>query len=160
MSKFLSIGLPVSRLLLFSSLHHLPRPVRRWLFPDPTQVCAVGHNEVSGFDRIDMTMELTNSHNPSNEVISVTKLPEQFDGFVDTEILADINKYLSQSENSDDIALATWVKQNYLYEPVIEAGRQIRDSEGFSNLDKAYRRAFSLKSSLSVRRFQASGSAL
>ncbi|KAG9200633.1 hypothetical protein G6514_006811 [Epicoccum nigrum] len=85
-------------------------------------------------------MELTNSHNPSNEVISVTKLPEQFDGFVDTEILADINKYLSQSENSDDIALATWVKQNYLYEPVIEAGRPIRDSEGFSNLDKAYRR--------------------
>ena len=87
-----------------------------------------------------MSMELTNGHNPSNEVFSVMKLPEQFDGFIDTEILADINKYLSQSENSDDIALATWVKQNYLYEPVTEAGRPIRDFEGFSNLDKAYRR--------------------
>jgi hypothetical protein len=87
-----------------------------------------------------MAVELSNGHSPSNEVTSVMKLPEQFDGFIDTEILADINKYLSQSENSDDIALATWVKQNYLYEPVIEAGRPIRDFEGFSNLDKAYRR--------------------
>lgn len=36
LSNVFHIGSLVSLSLLFSSLHHLPRPVCRWLFPDPT----------------------------------------------------------------------------------------------------------------------------
>lgn len=68
------------------------------------------------------------------------KLPEHVDGFIDVEILVDIHKSLSESEKNDDVALAAWVKQNYLQEPLDETGRLIRDAEGFVNLDKAYRR--------------------
>lgn len=68
------------------------------------------------------------------------KLPEHIDGFVDLGTLVDIHKYLSESERSDDVVLAAWVKAHYLREPLIEEGRQIRDTEGFVKLDTAYRR--------------------
>jgi hypothetical protein len=71
-------------------------------------------------------------------------LPGHVDGFIDLTTLADINRYLNQSALEEDQALATWVKQNYLYEPIDSPGREIRTTEGFSKLDRAYRRVRSL----------------
>lgn len=75
--------------------------------------------------------------------LPVMKLPEHINGFIDLEILVNIHSCLGDSEKSDDTALAKWIKQSYLQEPVepsVEIGRPIRDSEGFAKLDKAYRR--------------------
>ncbi|KAJ4362603.1 hypothetical protein N0V95_001408 [Ascochyta clinopodiicola] len=68
------------------------------------------------------------------------KLPEHVDGFVEVQTLVDIHKYLRESEKDDDMSLAAWIKEQYLYEPIAEEGRQIRDVEGFVKLDAAYRR--------------------
>lgn len=78
---------------------------------------------------------------------NVMKLPEHVDGFIDLEILIDIHKCLSESKFEDDRALGAWVKANYLQGPINlqkETARPIRNSEGFVNLDKAYRRARTL----------------
>ncbi|XPS67839.1 hypothetical protein M3J07_000135 [Ascochyta lentis] len=82
----------------------------------------------------------SNAPAPSSADAPFMKLPEHVDGFVDVQTLIDIQKYLSESGQSDDVTLADWVKEQYLYEPVIEEGRQIRDTEGFVKLDAAYRR--------------------
>lgn len=76
--------------------------------------------------------------------LDIMKLPEHVEGFIDLQILVDIHKCLSESKADDDRTLAAWVKSNYLQEPLSlleEVARPIRDSEGFVNLDKAYRRA-------------------
>lgn len=78
---------------------------------------------------------------------NVMKLPEHVDGFIDLGILIDIQTCLSESKFEDDRTLGTWVKANYLQEPINlskETARPIRNSEGFINLDKAYRRARTL----------------
>ncbi|KAJ4398666.1 hypothetical protein N0V91_010021 [Didymella pomorum] len=78
---------------------------------------------------------------------NVMKLPEHVDGFIDLEILIDIHKCLSESKFEDDRTLGAWVKANYLQGPINpqkESARPIRNSEGFVNLDKAYRRARTL----------------
>ncbi|KAF3002873.1 hypothetical protein E8E13_000310 [Curvularia kusanoi] len=61
-------------------------------------------------------------------------------GYVDTEILLDIHKYLCESANSDDAELAAWVKHQYLQEPFREVGRPIHNAEGYAQLNRAYRR--------------------
>jgi hypothetical protein len=71
-------------------------------------------------------------------------LPTHVDGFIDLKTLADIHRFLNQSASEDDLTLAAWVKQNYLYEPIHVDGREIRTTEGFSKLDRAYRRVRSL----------------
>lgn len=83
---------------------------------------------------------LPKDHTTSNENTSFTKLPEYLNGYIDLITLVSIYKCLCESEKSDDITLAVWIKQNYLQEPLIENLRLIRDSEGFAKLDKAYRR--------------------
>lgn len=71
-------------------------------------------------------------------------LPDHVVGFIDLNTLADIHRYLSESEVEEDVALADWVKEKYLYEPINESGRTIRTTEGFQKLDTAYRRVRSL----------------
>jgi hypothetical protein len=71
-------------------------------------------------------------------------LPTHVDGFIDLKTLADIHRFLSQSASEDDLALAAWVKDHYLFEPIHVDGREIRTTEGFSKLDRAYRRVRSL----------------
>ncbi|CAO2648597.1 Nn.00g078640.m01.CDS01 [Neocucurbitaria sp. VM-36] len=83
-------------------------------------------------------------YNPSDNSAPFMVLPEHVYGFIDLKTLADIHRYLSESEAEEDIVLANWVKENYLYEPIDEGGRTIRTTEGFSNLDRAYRRVRSL----------------
>jgi hypothetical protein len=82
----------------------------------------------------------TNQYNPSGGNSPFMALPEHVDGFIDLRTLADIHKFLSQSEIDDDQQLAKWVKEEYLFEPLADEGRQIRTTEGFARLDKAYRR--------------------
>jgi hypothetical protein len=83
-------------------------------------------------------------YTPSFDSAPSMTLPGHVDGFIDLTTLADINHFLNQSALEEDQALATWVKQNYLYEPIDSAGREIRTTEGFSKLDRAYRRVRSL----------------
>lgn len=71
-------------------------------------------------------------------------LPEEVYGFVDLRTLSDIYRCLCESAAEDDIDLAAWVKEHYLYEPIDHDGRSIRTSEAFSQLDRAYRRVRSL----------------
>jgi hypothetical protein len=71
-------------------------------------------------------------------------LPAHVDGFIDLKTLADIHRFLNQSELEEDLALAAWVKEHYLYDPIKSDGREIRTTEGFSKLDRAYRRVRSL----------------
>ncbi|KZM28820.1 uncharacterized protein EKO05_0008567 [Ascochyta rabiei] len=78
-------------------------------------------------------------YRPDSEAPS-KKLPEHVDGFIEVQTLIDIHKYLGESEKSDDISLAAWIRERYLYEPISEEARQIRDVEGFAKLDAAYRR--------------------
>jgi hypothetical protein len=72
------------------------------------------------------------------------RLPAHVDGFIDLKTLADIHRFLNQSELEEDLALAAWVKEHYLYDPIKSDGREIRTTEGFSKLDRAYRRVRSL----------------
>ncbi|KAH8716855.1 hypothetical protein GQ44DRAFT_568185, partial [Phaeosphaeriaceae sp. PMI808] len=67
-------------------------------------------------------------------------LPNHVDGFIDLKVLADIHQALCMSVLEEDLELATWVKDHFLYEPTTGEGREIRTSEGFSKLDRAYRR--------------------
>jgi hypothetical protein len=79
-------------------------------------------------------------YNPSGGNSPFMTLPEHVDGIIDLRTLADIHKFLSQSEIGDDLQLAKWVKEEYLFEPLGDEGRQIRTTEGFARLDRAYRR--------------------
>lgn len=87
-----------------------------------------------------MASNLSNGHVPASGTLLATKQSEHLDGYIDLKILIDIEMSLSQSESMDDVALAAWIKQNYLQEPLSEIGRPIRDAEGYANLEKAYRR--------------------
>jgi hypothetical protein len=81
---------------------------------------------------------------PHNSDPPFMMLPAYVDGFIDLKTLADIHRFLNQSELEEDLALAAWVKEHYLYEPIKSDGREIRTTEGFSKLDRAYRRVRSL----------------
>jgi hypothetical protein len=72
----------------------------------------------------------------------VTGISHKVEGFVDLETLGKIEKSLNDSADADDISLAAWIKENYLYEPIgkLEDGRSIQNREGFEKLDKAYKR--------------------
>lgn len=83
-------------------------------------------------------------HPHSDNDTSAMALPEGVIGFIDIKTLADIHRYLRESATEDDILLAAWVQENYLYESLDQSGRMIRTSEGFSQLDRAYRRVRSL----------------
>ena len=83
-------------------------------------------------------------YTPSSNNAPFMMLPDHVDGFIDLTTLADIHHFLSQSVLEEDQVLAAWVKDHYLYEPTSEAGREIRTTEGFSKLDRAYRRVRSL----------------
>jgi hypothetical protein len=84
-------------------------------------------------------------YNPSNNAPFMV-LPKHVDGYIDLLTLADIHQVLSESGQQDDQMLGDWIKKRYLYEPisVSETGREINTSEGFSQLDRAYRRVRSL----------------
>jgi hypothetical protein len=71
-------------------------------------------------------------------------LPETVVGMIDLATLGDIHHCLNESALEDDLALAAWVKQYFLYEPTTSPGREIRTTEGFAQLDRAYRRVRSL----------------
>jgi hypothetical protein len=71
-------------------------------------------------------------------------LPETVVGIIDLATLENIHQYLNQSTLEDDLALAAWVKEHFLYEPTNSPGRQIRTTQGFAQLDRAYRRVRSL----------------
>jgi hypothetical protein len=81
---------------------------------------------------------------PHNSNPPLMMLPAYVDGFIDLKTLADIHQFLNQSELEEDLVLAAWVKDYYLYEPIKSDGREIRTTEGFSKLDRAYRRVRSL----------------
>ncbi|KAF1943318.1 hypothetical protein EJ02DRAFT_511021 [Clathrospora elynae] len=82
------------------------------------------------------------TYNPSQ---ILTVLPEEVFGYVDLETLADIHRYLRESELSEDTDLARWIRENYLYMNLNYQGSgSIRTTEGFAQLDRAYRRVRSL----------------
>lgn len=87
-----------------------------------------------------MATDFANGHIPPDLADPSINHPEHVNGFVDMNTLVDIQRYLGQSEKSDDSDLATWIKDQYLQEPLLEIGRPIRDTEGFVKLDAAYRR--------------------
>lgn len=83
-------------------------------------------------------------YNPSDNSAPFMVLPEHVYGFIDLKTLADIHRYLGESESQEDLILANWIQENYLHEPTDQGGRVIRTTEGFSQLDRAYRRVRSL----------------
>lgn len=74
----------------------------------------------------------------------VMMLPTHVDGIIDLKTLEDIHHYLCQSELEDDQELGSWIKKHYLYEPISTPGRPIQTTDGFSKLDRAYRRVRAL----------------
>lgn len=82
--------------------------------------------------------------NSTNNNPPATMPSASMEGIIDIKTLANIYYYLSQSSLADDLALAAWVKEHYLYEPINIEGRDIRTAEGFYNLERAYRRVRSL----------------
>jgi hypothetical protein len=120
---------------------------RRWLLPDPTSSAHTRPQPSLPLRRITMATTFSNGSTSAGIDPNVMKLPEHVDGFIDLEILIDIHKCLSESKFEDDRTLGAWVKANYLQGPINpqkESARPIRNSEGFVNLDKAYRRARTL----------------
>jgi hypothetical protein len=71
-------------------------------------------------------------------------LPEDVYGYIDIATLRDIHRYLCESGSLDDIKLAGWIQENYLYKEANESSALIRTTEGFAQLDRAYRRVRSL----------------
>lgn len=84
------------------------------------------------------------THSLANHSAPDIMIPESVIGFVDLTILADIQRCLRDSENLEDLELADWIKSHYLHEPTNASGRPITTTEGFSQLDRAYRRVRSL----------------
>jgi hypothetical protein len=66
--------------------------------------------------------------------------PRTLDGIVD-----------SDSSQDDDLALAAWVKEKFLYEASNIESRDIRTAEGFFNLERAWRRVRALTVSFNAR---------
>lgn len=84
-------------------------------------------------------------YNPADHGAPTTLLPEEVFGHVDVATLTDIHGYLRESEAQDDIELATWIQENYLYDvKKDQSTATIRTSQGFAQLDRAYRRVRSL----------------
>jgi hypothetical protein len=84
-------------------------------------------------------------YNPAAHGAPTTLLPEEVFGLIDVTTLANIHQYLRESEAQDDIDLATWIQENYLFG--VEKGQStaiIRTAQGFAQLDRAYRRVRSL----------------
>lgn len=77
--------------------------------------------------------------------------PTYPDGIVDIKVLSKIHSCLSDSSQDDDLALAAWVKNNFLYEPTDVESRDIRTAEGFFNIERAWRRVRALTVSSNVR---------
>lgn len=75
---------------------------------------------------------------------SLMMLPEPVVGIIDLETLKEIQHFLNQSMLQEDLDLAAWVQKRFLYEPITLVGRDIRTTESFSQLDRAYRRVRSL----------------
>ncbi|CBX96769.1 predicted protein [Plenodomus lingam JN3] len=84
------------------------------------------------------------SYNPSRSNAPSSSLPEHMHGLIDLATLADMNRFLGESLSQDDLALAGWIKENFLYEPLQQTSRPVRTPEGFNKLDHAYRRVRSL----------------
>lgn len=84
-------------------------------------------------------------YNPAAHSAPATLLPEEVFGHIDVATLADIHRYLRESEAQDDIDLAAWIHDNYLYGiGKDQATAIIRTAHGFAQLDRAYRRVRSL----------------
>lgn len=84
-------------------------------------------------------------YSPAAHTAPATLLPEEVFGYIDVATLADIHRYLGESEAQDDIDLAAWIQDNYLYGvEKDQATAIIRTSQGFAQLDRAYRRVRSL----------------
>ncbi len=84
-------------------------------------------------------------YNPTDHVAPITLLPEEVFGYVDLATLADIHRYLCESELQEDVELATWMRENYLNNLGVDPGTaEIRTAQVFSKLDRAYRRVRSL----------------
>ncbi|CAE7195708.1 hypothetical protein CFE70_007634 [Pyrenophora teres f. teres 0-1] len=84
-------------------------------------------------------------YNPADLGASNTLLPEEVFGHVDLATLADIHKFLRESELQDDIELAAWVQENYLNGHIEDHSTAIiRTAQGFGQLDRAFRRVRSL----------------
>lgn len=84
-------------------------------------------------------------YSPTAHSTPTTLLPEEVFGYIDVVTLADIHRYLRESEAQDDIDLAAWIQENYLYG--VEKDQPtatIRTAQGFAQLDRAYRRVRSL----------------
>lgn len=88
----------------------------------------------------------TSPYNPSDNNVPSIALPDGVVGLVDLKTLVDIHRYLRESAAEEDAALAAWVEENYLNATIEpnQSGRSIRTPEGFSQLDRAYRRVRSL----------------
>jgi len=84
-------------------------------------------------------------YNPADHATSHALLPEEVFGHIDVATLTNIHLYLRESELQDDIELATWVQENYLYGvEKDQATAMIRTAQGFAQLDRAFRRVRSL----------------
>lgn len=83
-------------------------------------------------------------YTPADHSAPYLLLPEAVYAFIDLENLTNIHRYLRESELEEDQVLAAWILETYLYEPTDESYRTIRTTEGFSKLDRAYRRVRSL----------------
>ncbi|KAH9882763.1 hypothetical protein J1614_000129, partial [Plenodomus biglobosus] len=91
-----------------------------------------------------MAPTLGTPYNPSESNAPSSTLPEHMHGLIDLATLTDMNRFLSESLSQDDLTLAGWIRDNFLYEPLEQTSRPIRTPEGFSKLDHAYRRVRSL----------------
>lgn len=95
-----------------------------------------------------LTIMTSNSdilYNPADYATPNPLLPEEVFGHVDLGTLADIHRYLCESELQEDVELATWTWENYLnglWKGSLTA--EIRTAQAFSKLDRAYRRVRSL----------------
>ncbi|CAN9353627.1 unnamed protein product [Alternaria sp. RS040] len=84
-------------------------------------------------------------YDPSDHGEPNSLLPEEVIGHIDLGTLADIHRYLCESELQEDIELAAWMWENYLNGPQNGSSTaEIRTAQAFGKLDRAYRRVRSL----------------
>ncbi|KAI8943414.1 hypothetical protein NX059_001426 [Plenodomus lindquistii] len=81
---------------------------------------------------------------PSESNAPSSTLPEHMHGLIELATLADMNRFLKESKSADDLTLAGWIQDTFLYDPMDQTTRPIRTPEGFAKLDNAYRRVRSL----------------
>ncbi|KAG9195539.1 hypothetical protein G6011_00660 [Alternaria panax] len=84
-------------------------------------------------------------YSPADHGAPNSSLPEEVFGHVDLETLANIHRYLCESELQEDIELGTWMWDNYLNGLWNGSSTaEIRTAQAFGKLDRAYRRVRSL----------------